>query len=433
MKLLHKTIRTYLVYSSVILLITIPLFYVVVRHVLLHSVDRSLKTQLRDIRNNLSSIHSKQELDIWSGLDKDISLYSATTAAPDSIYTGYIEKSWHKNETDKDPYREIAGTISVNGQLYKLVISSSLVENEDLLGSIMLVQAILLLLLMTGILWINRISSKKIWKPFYGLLNNMQQYDLKKNNEIAFPETRISEFIELNQVIKNLLVKNYEIYLQQKEFTENASHEMQTPLAIIQGQVELLMQTSPLTEAQANLISELEASNKKLARLNKSLLLLTRIENNEYSPAESVALAGMTRKLVDSFRDFLDKKEIRLTEIFEGRPQLKVNVSLMEILIGNLIANAIRHNIPGGQLRIEIKENSIEISNTGRQKALSPEKIFTRFYKESSHPDSTGLGLAIVKRICDLYAFSLQYSFKEGLHCFRVTINRTSAYVFAPD
>ena len=309
MKLLHKTIRTYLVYSSVILLITIPLFYVVVRHVLLHSVDRSLKTQLRDIRNNLSSIHSKQELDIWSGLDKDISLYSATTAAPDSIYTGYIEKSWHKNETDKDPYREIAGTISVNGQLYKLVISSSLVENEDLLGSIMLVQAILLLLLMTGILWINRISSKKIWKPFYGLLNNMQQYDLKKNNEIAFPETRISEFIELNQVIKNLLVKNYEIYLQQKEFTENASHEMQTPLAIIQGQVELLMQTSPLTEAQANLISELEASNKKLARLNKSLLLLTRIENNEYSPAESVDLAGMTRKLVDSSHDFLDKRK----------------------------------------------------------------------------------------------------------------------------
>src|SRR6185312_16559873 len=109
MKLLHKTIRTYLVYSSVILLITIPLFYVVVRHVLLHSVDRSLKTQLRDIRNNLSSIHSKEELDIWSGLDKDISLYAATVAAPDSVYTRYVPNPRYKH--DEDPYREIAGTI----------------------------------------------------------------------------------------------------------------------------------------------------------------------------------------------------------------------------------------------------------------------------------------------------------------------------------
>lgn len=420
MKLLHKTIRTYLVYSSVILLITIPLFYVVVRHVLLHSVDRSLKAQLRDIRNNLSSIHSKEELDIWSGLDKDISLYAATVAAPDSVYTRYVSNPRYKH--DEDPYREIAGTIRVDGQIYKLVISSSLIENEDLLGSIMIVQALLLLLLMTGILWINRISSKKIWKPFYSLLNNMLQYDLHKNNEVAFTETRISEFNELNQVIKNLQARNYEIYLQQKEFTENASHEMQTPLAIIQGQVELLMQTNPLTEQQANLISELEASNLRLVRLNKSLLLLTKIENNEFVPTESVDLVGLTTKLADSFRDYMDKQKIKLVVHFDAHPELNANASLIEILLSNLISNGIRHNIHGGELKIEIGETFFKIGNTGQPNTLSPEKIFTRFYKESNHSDSTGLGLAIVKRICDMYGFPISYSFKEGIHSFSVIV-----------
>lgn len=418
MKLLNKTIRTYLVYSFIILMISIPLFYVVVRHVLLHSVDRSLRIQLRDIRNNLSSIHSKQELDIWSGLDKDISLYPANVPGPDFVYTRYVANPRHHH--DEDPYREIAGTITVDGQLYKLVISSSLVENEDLLGSIMIVQATLLILLMTGILWINRITSKKIWKPFYSLLNNMQQYDLNKNNEIKFEETPISEFKELNQVISNLLARNYEIFLQQKEFTENASHEMQTPLAIIQGQVELLMQTSPLTENQAILISELEASNQRLIRLNKSLLLLTKIENSEYAPTEPVDLIALVTRLVDTFHDYMDKQKIQLVEKFVVNQVVSANTSLMEILLANLISNAIRHNIPGGQLVIEIRKSSFTISNSGVQKALSSEKIFTRFYKESSHSESTGLGLAIVKRICDMYKFPLSYSFNQNWHSFTV-------------
>ncbi len=418
MKLLNKTIRSYLVYSSIILLITIPLFYVVVRHVLLHAVDHSLKAQMREIRNNLSSIHSRQELEIWAGLDKDISLYTEPGPASDSIYTRYVTNPRHRR--DEDPYREIAGTISVNGQSYKLVISSSLVENEDLLGSIMIVQAILLILLMTGILWINRRTSKKIWMPFYSLLNEMQHYDLNKNNELTLKASRISEFNELNQVIKNLLNRNYEIYLQQKEFTENASHEMQTPLAIIQGQLELLMQTVPLTEDQAVLISELEASIQRLIRLNKSLLLLTRIENNEYAPAGPADIEEILVAQLDSFHDYLEKRKIRGIEKFEGRPVAQANIALMEILISNLVSNAIRHNIQGGALMVETGPGFVTISNTGIDKPLDAHKVFNRFYKESSDTASIGLGLAIVKRICDMYKFQLSYIFDAHMHSFTV-------------
>src|SRR4029077_14458056 len=125
-------------------------------------------------------------------------------------------------------------------------------------GSILLVQTILLILLMAGMLWINQIISKKIWQPFYVALNNMQQYELNKNTSLAFKQSGTDEFNELNKAMKNLFDRNYQVYLQQKEFTENASHEMQTPLAIFQGKLELLMQTTPLNEEQAALISELE-------------------------------------------------------------------------------------------------------------------------------------------------------------------------------
>ncbi len=418
MKLLNKTIRSYLVYSSIILLITIPLFYVVVRHVLLRAVDHSLKAQMREIRNNLSSIHSRQELEIWSGLDKDISLYTEPGPAADSIYTLYVANPRHHH--DEDPYREIAGTISVNGQFYKLVISSSLVENQDLLGSIMIVQAILLILLMTGILLINHRTSRKIWMPFYSLLNDVQHYDLHKNNELSLKASRISEFNELNQVIKNLLNRNYEIYLQQKEFTENASHEMQTPLAIIQGQLELLMQTVPLTEDQAILISELEASNQRLIRLNKSLLLLTRIENNEYAPAGPADIAVIVEAQLDSFQDHLEKRKIKRIEKLEARPVVQTNISLMEILISNLVSNGIRHNIQEGILLVETGPDFLTISNTCADKALDAQKVFNRFYKESSDTASTGLGLAIVKRICDMYGFQLSYTFDDHMHSFTV-------------
>jgi signal transduction histidine kinase len=248
----------------------------------------------------------------------------------------------------------------------------------------------------------------------------MQQYDLNKNNNISFEDTGISEFNELNQVIKNLLARNYEIYLQQKEFTENASHEMQTPLAIIQGQLELLMQTAPITEDQAILISELEASGQRIIRLNKSLLLLTKIENNEYTPKEPVDLVSMVSRLAGSFHDYINKQKIQLIEKFDAHPEVSANASLMEILFSNLISNAIRHNIPGGSLVLEIEKTSFTIRNSGSQKALSTKKLFTRFYKESSHTESTGLGLAIVKRICDLYKFPLSYSFHQQMHSFTV-------------
>jgi signal transduction histidine kinase len=420
MKLFNKTLRTYLIYSFAITLVTIPLFYFVVRSVLFHSVDKSLRTQLQDIRSNLNEIHSQNELTAWSKLDKDISLSPADNSMKDDIYTIYRFSERHH---EQEPYREIAGTINVDGKFYKLVISSSLIENEDLLGSILLVQTVLLISLIGGMLWINQRTSKKLWQPFYVALKNMQQFELHRQTDLLFSQSTTDEFNELNKAIKNLFSRNYEIFQQQKEFTENASHEMQTPLAIFQSKLELLMQTSPLTEDQAHLINNLDDTNRRLIKLNKSLLLLTKIENSQYEPVEGVNVISLCEKLVRQFRPYADRRGITIRENYPGPLTANANTTLLEILIGNLLSNAIRYNIQDGEIAVRIEKNILTIQNTGVGSPLPPEKIFNRFHKQGSLPgneDSTGLGLAIVKNICTLYQYTVSYSFQDGWHSFQV-------------
>lgn len=421
MKLLNRTIRSYLFYSVAIVLIAIPLFYFTVRKVLLRSVDHSLRMQMRDIRSNLSSIHSPEEIMIWSKMDKDIQLAPSESSFPDRIYTVYRKDPRHH---DEDPYREIRGSIMVNGNNYSLIISSSLVENEDLLGSILLVQAILLLLLLAGMIWINRNISKKIWKPFHRALETMKKYELQKHEALNLEPTNIDEFNELNGAIKSLTDSNQQVYLKQKEFTDNASHEMQTPLAIFQGKIELLMQTEPLTEDQASLISSLEENNVRMAKLHKSLLLLSKIENNHFLQKETIDLNALLHKTVEQTRENADFRDIKIVEDYTEPCKLEANPTLIEVLVSNLINNAIRHNIEQGEIKIKASNRMLLVSNTGSPDPLPQEKIFDRFYKTGKFSGSVGLGLSIVREICDLYHYSIEYRFEQGHHQFIVVFDR---------
>jgi signal transduction histidine kinase len=421
MKLLNKTIRSYLVYSFIILLVTVPLFYLMVRRVLLHAVDKSLKSQLHDIRVNLPSIHSAGELETWARLDKDIRLSSSDSYFKDSLYTSFVGSNIKRHHPD--PYRQLATCIAVEGKQYRLVISSSLVESEDLLGSIVLVEALLLIALMAGMIWINRSISRKIWAPFYLTLTKIQEYELNKQAAISLKETNTDEFNDLNKSLKNLLNRNRDIYLAQKEFTENAAHEMQTPLAIFQGQLELLLQTSPLTEEQALLINSLENNNQRLSKLNRSLLLLAKIENDEYQPTEEVDVAELAEKFTGSYLPYIQKKNIQLEEDYGSHILVRANRSLIEILVSNLVSNAVRYNVPGGKIRIEAGETSFTIKNTGNPEGLATDKLYQRFSRQPGQQEGFGLGLAIVQRICGIYRFSINYRHENGLHVFSVVFS----------
>lgn len=422
MRLNNKTIRNYLFFSSVIFLLTIPVFYFVVKKVLLHSVDSSLKSQLHEIREHLDEIRTSDELTAWTKMDKDILLTPGTQPTKDRIYSTTRFSHKHKEE---EPFREIAGDITVGGQLYQLIISSSLIENEDLLGSILFVQISVLLVLIGGMLWINQKVSRRLWQPFYIALKNMQSFELNKQTDLAFKTSTTDEFNELNKAINNLFSRSTRLYRNQKEFTENASHEMQTPLAIFQSKLELLMQTTPLSEEQAELINALDETNSRLIKLNKSLLLLTKIENNQYQTTETASVTNTCQKLTRQLHAYAETKNVTISNRFNEDIHVNVNNTLIEILIGNLLTNAIRYNRDNGEIVISTNNHSLTIENTGAQTALDPGRIFDRFHKQNGTEDSTGLGLAIVRNICTLYNYNVNYNFTDGRHFFTVIFRIT--------
>ena len=426
MKLLTKTAGAYLLGSLVILVISLPVFYYGVNYFLLRSVDKSLKDHLHEIRLHLSSIHTSAELEAWRQMDNDIQVKNESRYFRDSLYTNRVQE---KGEDEVQPVRSIDGCITVNQKYYRVTINLSLVPTDDLIWSIFALQSMLLLFFIAGILLINKRISKTLWRPFYSSLKMIQKYELNNHATASFKKSGIEEFDEMNKNIELLLNKNHRIFLSQKEFTENAAHEMQTPLAIFQGQFENLMQTTPLSDEQAGMIDDMEINNQRLIKLNRSLLFLAKMENGQHDTKEVLNVTELTEKLVKSFKPVLGKKQINLSGSYYGILRANMNRSWLEILISNLISNAERHNVDHGDIRIETTATTFMIRNTGEDQALEPENMFKRFTKKGNHPEGTGLGLSIIHQICQMNKLDLQYHYENNFHVFRIDFTENMALI----
>jgi len=267
-------------------------------------------------------------------------------------------------------------------------------------------------------LLINRALNRKIWQPFYLTLNRLHEYRVDKQASLKLEQSSVNEFNDLNKAIEELTERNHQAYASQKEFTENASHEMQSPLAVFQSKLELLMQTKPLNEEQAALIADLANASKRMSRLNKSLILLTKIENNQFLEKETVSVKEILEKLLEQFEFQIKQQSIRCSLNDETDITIEANKTLIEILLGNLLSNAIRHNLYGGSIQIMLKGKKLIIQNSGKPTSLDKARLFQRFQKESRDDSSIGLGLEIVKKICTLNHYSIHYSFNNQMHIF---------------
>jgi len=223
----------------------------------------------------------------------------------------------------------------------------------------------------------------------------------------------------LNGTVSNLLQANIDAYNSQKQFIENAAHELQTPLAISINQLEALAETGSLSEEGAGLLASALDNLERLTRLNKSLLLLSRIENKQFAEAAEVNINNLVKKLSADFSDQLTYSEISLHLIEEEQLVVRMNPDLGTILLTNLVKNAIVHNCPGGVIHMMITKNAFSIENTGRDEPLEVATLFQRFSQEKRSQHSTGLGLAIVKAITTLFGLTITYSF-NGSHKFVV-------------
>lgn len=319
------------------------------------------------------------------------------------------------NEEDFEPVRMLTTAFAYHEKYYELKVISSMVEEDDLVEDLLYSLIGLYIVLLASMLIINNLLLEKLWKPFYVLLEDLKNFRLHKQEALQVPHSGIDEFNKLNEAVSLMTANALETYKSQKQFIENASHELQTPLAISINKLELLsdkMVDAPSAEQLVSVIETLE----RLTRLNKSLLLLSKIENRQFNDHELVDFNVLCRQQAEDFADFASFREV-VIHIHENEPlKVKMDKGLASVLVTNLLKNAIVHNIKGGSVEITLDQSELRFSNSGKAGSLDGEKIFRRFYKDSPEKNTTGLGLAIVKAITGLYGFSIRYEFTGGKH-----------------
>jgi signal transduction histidine kinase len=294
------------------------------------------------------------------------------------------------------------------------------VEKEDLMKSIAILFLVIISLLLVGLFVITKRLSINLWKPFYETLNQIENFEIDKSNHPKFTETNIEEFNRLNNSIEKLITKNTSIYHSQREFIENAAHELQTPLAVFQAKIDTLIQNADFTQEQYKMLSSLNDSVSRLNRLNKNLLLLSKMENDIYNENQTVNLKEAIEKHFDFFAEQAKAKNLFIKTAINEAVTVKSNPVLAEILISNLFLNAIRHNVSNGQVLVTLSNNSLKFSNTGQSQTLVADKLFNRFSKSNPSEQGNGLGLAIIKKIADLNNWKISYSFANNFHSFSV-------------
>ncbi|QKZ13406.1 sensor histidine kinase [Spirosoma sp. KUDC1026] len=318
-------------------------------------------------------------------------------------------------EQEYEPHRQLVTKFIHKGVYYRLRIHMSLLDLEDM-GEVIAFStgAVIVGLLLLSFL-LNFFLQQRLWQPFYSTLAQLRAFRIDQPDPLFLPTSSVQEFKELNKTITNLTTVNQRSYQYQKQFVENASHEIQTPLAIALHQTEQLIQNPELTPADAQALELLTQQLERLSALNKALLLLSKIDNQQFGDTQLVNLGDIVRRTVDEYEFMADQKELHVQLTSQGDLKLAANQYLMEILVRNLVRNALFHAVAGGTITIQLVDRCLRIENTTASVAGQPEMLFGRFVKQSDKPQSLGLGLAIVKSICDTYQFTPTITLEANL------------------
>jgi len=416
-KLLHKTSRVYLLFSVVLLIVSAPLFYYITERLYIEETDETLILHKNEfVKYSLPTLKTA-DIQNWNKYNRNIKIEPFKNSGKDTIfYNSYYDAL----DAEIEPYRELNSSILIEGNPYTYSARINLVEKEDLMKSIAILFLVIISLLLIGLFVITKRLSINLWKPFYETLNQIEKFEIDKANHPKFTETNIEEFNRLNNSIEKLITKNTSIYHSQREFIENAAHELQTPLAVFQAKIDTLIQNADFTQEQYKMLSSLNDSVSRLNRLNKNLLLLSKMENDIYTEKQTINLNEAIGKHFDFFTEQAKAKNLIIKTEMKEAVAVKSNPVLAEILISNLFLNAIRHNVGNGQVLVTLSNHSLTFSNTGQSQTLIADKLFNRFSKSNPSEQGNGLGLAIIKKIADLNNWKISYSFENNFHSFSV-------------
>lgn len=419
MKLLSLTYRYYAGLALGVLVLSVPVFYGILQWLVITDVDEALLARRQEIQQ-LVARQPASALTYLPLTDPNVRLQRvAVCSGPDR----FTNKDYYLPLVNElEPHRELTACLRAGGQTYRLLIRQSLVEEEDFILTITGLQTGLLLLLLLGLGLINRRITRSLWQPFTDALARVRSFRLESDDAPRWTPTRIDEFGELHRALTSLLDRNRRVYASQKQFTENASHEMQTPLAIMSAELEVLSQTDTLPDSALDHVQKAAGAVGRLSHINRALVLLTNIENDQFADVQPVDLGQLTGRLLDWYADFMAHKGLSLRHLTAQGCTVTMNPHLADVLVGNLLKNAIRHNRPGGTLTCTVSRGVLCVENTGDPLPFPATQLFDRFVKNPALPEATGLGLAIVRQIADRYQLPLHYHFDADRSVHRFTL-----------
>jgi signal transduction histidine kinase len=414
MKLLTRTTVYYIVFSLAAFIIGGFVFSHFLFKIFNNEINANLERELKLIEETME--HSDTVPDFRSVYGHFVDIRKSDSFAGNQIV-------WHDTviyDVASGKFRLFrhlfAERYRVKNNVYSISILKSLDEKNIITESIIFAMGILFLTLVVLLAFLNYFVLRGTWIPFYRIISAIDKYDIQSEEPLKLSRTSIREFRLLQSVLEKMSVKIRQDYITLKEFNENASHELQTPLAVIKTKLDLLIQSESLTGEQLRLIQSVYEATNRMARLNQGLLLISRIENNQITKVEEVSINDVVKKTLENLQELIQYRGIRVTTDLQGEKTLKMNRDLAYIMVSNLMSNAVRHNIQKGTLEILLREESLEITNTGKELKSDPSLLFERFRKSDAKGESLGLGLAITKKIAGFYGMNLEYRYHDALH-----------------
>ena len=413
MKLLNKYNLVNVAVTIVIILVTGIIYYYTVSRILTHQIDKDLVLEENEVFNYVNLNHSLPG--VYESNHQQIDFLPVGKAAIKRRFLDTVYKE--VDDSEMEAGRALISSVKVGGQNYRIQVIQSKVETEYLIKIIFFITIGVIVILLIVLTILNRVILKSIWQPFYRVVAQLKHFSLADKAVMSSTPSGIEEFNELDTAVIAMVDRAKNDYQNLKTFTENASHEMMTPISVINSKLDTLLQTDEFTDKQSKLLNDIYGTVARLIRLNKSMLLLAKIENGLLSEYYDVDMKQLLDECLYMHEEMLQSKNINLTTDL-GEKHVQASKPIMGVLVNNLISNAIRHNYSRGSVTVTLQHNKLIVSNTGKH-TFDIRQVVKRFNK-STESEGIGLGLTLCNQICNNYGYKLDYDNDGGIHTFSV-------------
>ncbi|MCU4176303.1 sensor histidine kinase [Carboxylicivirga sp. N1Y90] len=382
-----------------------------------YAVDKFLNNELLEAKAKIELLDSDMPVQLTYA---DVSI--DTLSSPIEFEEAFINDTVIRNPQtgNYEFYRKLCFDKEVHGQTLRYCIIRPSAPSDLMVMKFTLMLTVFPVLFFLILYFVNRESTKYSLSVFYDTIKKLRAFDVNKDNRLELMTSDVDEFEQLNEVFNSMGEKIKQDFERLKEYTENTSHELQTPLAIITSKLDELLQASNLTEEQIKTVAGLMETTNRLSKINQALIYLAKLDNRMFAEVEDIKLINLIREQLELLEPMIEDKALTLELTSGDNCNIRMNRSLAHTLIQNLLKNAIRHNVPGGFIKIDCQQQGLTICNSGVQLSGSPDELFKRFKKSGSHPQSLGIGLSVVKRICDISNIDVLYSCEDDIHSFEL-------------